>query len=247
MHSQNCGRKQSAQYLGAPRPRSPPDGLRAAQGVGQSGLRERPLMARKPDWLLPRSESRMSLTGIDGFGSGQPTPARGMRIQLPRAGDCDAVTGRLACFRGGPAYGAFSLSSRPDRAQIRNASAEKEPVSVNDNMRGGNMNRFSIVCATSFGLACFLTGPSIAQEVKQEAKSVMGQAPVSPVTQQQLNTADKNATNFLLTNGNYAQTRFHPARQIDRGNVKNLHVAWIFQTDVKESLETSPIVVDGVM
>ena len=109
------------------------------------------------------------------------------------------------------------------------------------------MNRFSIVCATSFGLACFLIAPSIAQEVKQEAKAVMGQAPVSPVTQQQLNTADKNATNFLLTNGNYAQTRFHPARRIDRGNVKNLHVAWIFQTDVKESLETSPIVVDGVM
>ena len=40
---------------------------------------------------------------------------------------------------------------------------------------------------------------------------------------------------------------FHPAKQIDRDNVKNLHVAWIFQTDVKESLETSPIVVDGVM
>jgi PQQ-dependent dehydrogenase (methanol/ethanol family) len=75
----------------------------------------------------------------------------------------------------------------------------------------------------------------------------LGQAPASPVTQQQLNAADKNATNFLLTNGNYAQTRFHPARQIDRGNVKKLHVAWIFQTDVKESLETSPIVVDGVM
>ena len=55
------------------------------------------------------------------------------------------------------------------------------------------------------------------------------------------------STNFLLTNGNYAQTRFYPARQIDRDNVKKLHVAWIFQTDVKESLETSPIVVDGVM
>jgi alcohol dehydrogenase (cytochrome c) len=109
------------------------------------------------------------------------------------------------------------------------------------------MNRFSIVCAASFGVACLLTGPSSAQETKQETKSVLGQAPVSPVTQQQLNAADKNAINFLLTNGNYAQTRFHPARQIDRGNVKNLHVAWIFQTDVKESLETSPIVVDGVM
>jgi alcohol dehydrogenase (cytochrome c) len=109
------------------------------------------------------------------------------------------------------------------------------------------MNRFSIVCAASFGVACLLTGPSSAQETKQESKSVLGQAPVSPVTQQQLNSADTNATSFLLTNGNYAQTRFHPAKQIDRGNVKKLHVAWIFQTDVKESLETSPIVVDGVM
>ncbi|HZV04052.1 MAG TPA: PQQ-binding-like beta-propeller repeat protein [Gemmataceae bacterium] len=51
----------------------------------------------------------------------------------------------------------------------------------------------------------------------------------------------------MLTNGNYAQTRFHSANQINRDNVKNLHVAWIFQTQVKESLETSPIVVDGVM
>src|SRR3977135_1032253 len=70
---------------------------------------------------------------------------------------------------------------------------------------------------------------------------------VSPMTQDRLNAADKNANSFLLTNGNYAQTRFHLARQIGRDNVKNLHVAWIFQTDVKESLETSPIVVDGVM
>src|SRR3984957_13538564 len=110
----------------------------------------------------------------------------------------------------------------------------------------GNINRFSFVCA-AIGLVGLLTGPSTAQETKQEAKSASGQAKVSPVTQQQLNEADKNTENFLLTNGNYAQTRFHPARQIERGNVKNLHVAWIFQTDVKESLETSPIVVDGVM
>src|ERR1700676_1535167 len=109
------------------------------------------------------------------------------------------------------------------------------------------MNRFSIVCAALLGVAGLLTASVSAQETKQEAKSASGQAKVSPVTQQQLNSADKNATNFLLTNGNYAQTRFHSAKQIDRDNVKNLHVAWIFQTDVKESLETSPIVVDGVM
>jgi glucose dehydrogenase len=110
------------------------------------------------------------------------------------------------------------------------------------------MNRFSIVCAALVGAAGLIAGPSIAQqETKQEFKPVMGQAKVSSVTQQQLNAADKSTSNFLLTNGNYAQTRFYPAKQIDRDNVKNLHVAWIFQTDVKESLETSPIVVDGVM
>ncbi len=97
-------------------------------------------------------------------------------------------------------------------------------------------------------MAGLLAGPVNAQqETKQDTKTMAGQAMVSPVTQQQLNSADKNSKNFLLTNGNYAQTRFYPAKQISRDNVKNLHVAWIFQTDVKESLETSPIVVDGVM
>ena len=99
-------------------------------------------------------------------------------------------------------------------------------------------------CALAAGI---LIGPGLAQEVKQDTKSTSNQAKISSVTQDQLNAADKNASNFLLTNGNYAQTRFHPAKQIGRDNVKNLHVAWIFQTDVKESLETSPIVSDGVM
>src|SRR5260370_3809229 len=108
------------------------------------------------------------------------------------------------------------------------------------------MNRFSIVCAASFGVVCLLTGPSSAQETKQDTKLVLGQAPASPVTQQQLNAADKNATNFLLTNGNYAHTRFHPARQIDRVNVKKLQVGLIFQLNVRESLEISTIFFNGV-
>ena len=110
------------------------------------------------------------------------------------------------------------------------------------------MKRSSIAYATLFGLSCMLTASSHAQEVtKQDEWSPTREAKISPVTQDQLNAADKNATNFLLTNGNYAQTRFHPAKQINRDNVKNLHVAWIFQAEVKESLETSPIVIDGVM
>ncbi len=57
--------------------------------------------------------------------------------------------------------------------------------------------------------------------------------------------ADRN--NFLHTNGDYTQRRYHPAAQINASNVRRLRPAWIFQTDVKESMETSPIVVNGVM
>ena len=87
------------------------------------------------------------------------------------------------------------------------------------------------------GSVALLSAPASGQEVKQESKSTLGNAKVAPVTQQQLNAADKNSTDFLLTNGNYAQTRFYPAKEINRDNVKRLRVAWIFQTDVKESLD----------
>ena len=109
------------------------------------------------------------------------------------------------------------------------------------------MGKHTFAGAALLGVVGLLTAPVSAQEVKQDAKSAAGHATISAVTQDQLDKADKSASNFLLTNGNYAQTRFYPAKQIDRDNVKNLHVAWIFQTDVKESLETSPIIVDGVM
>jgi PQQ-dependent dehydrogenase (methanol/ethanol family) len=70
---------------------------------------------------------------------------------------------------------------------------------------------------------------------------------IPTVSQAMLNGAAKDNKNFLATNGNYDQTRFHPADGITTKNVKGLHVAWIFQTDVRESMETSPIVVNGVM
>jgi PQQ-dependent dehydrogenase (methanol/ethanol family) len=72
-------------------------------------------------------------------------------------------------------------------------------------------------------------------------------APAATVTQAMLNGAANDSRNFLATNGDYKQLRFYPAKEINRSNVKGLHVAWIFQTDVRESLETSPLVVDGVM
>ena len=67
------------------------------------------------------------------------------------------------------------------------------------------------------------------------------------VTQDMLDRADGDANNFLHTNGNYAQTRYYPASQINKDNVRKLRPAWIFQTEVMESMETSPLIVNGVM
>jgi alcohol dehydrogenase (cytochrome c) len=96
--------------------------------------------------------------------------------------------------------------------------------------------------------AAFVTSESAgAQGVKQTLAMTSQTASVNPVSQAQLDNAAHDESNFLATNGNYEQTRFFPNRQINRSNVARLHPAWIFQTEVKESLETSPIVVEGVM
>jgi len=71
------------------------------------------------------------------------------------------------------------------------------------------MNRHSVAYAALIGAGCLLAGPSSAQEVKQDPWSPSREAKISPVTQSQLDAADKSTTNFLLTNGNYAQTRFY--------------------------------------
>ena len=92
-----------------------------------------------------------------------------------------------------------------------------------------------------------LSGAS-AQEVKQDTGTkTLKPANVTAVTQAMLDKAAGDSANFLHTNGDYNQQRFHPAKQINTGNVKKLRPAWIFQTDVRESLETSPIVVNGIM
>ena len=101
--------------------------------------------------------------------------------------------------------------------------------------------------ALAIGLLGGAVSVAVAQEVKQEPVTTGKAAPAAAVSQEMLNGAAGDANNFLHTNGNYDQTRFHPAKQINTGNVAKLHVAWIFQTDVKESMETSPIVVNGVM
>lgn len=67
------------------------------------------------------------------------------------------------------------------------------------------------------------------------------------VPQARLDDAAGDGSNFLHSNGSYAQTRYYAAAQINTGNVASLKPVFNFQTAVLESMETAPIVVDGVM
>ena len=58
----------------------------------------------------------------------------------------------------------------------------------------------------------------------------------------------KNApAEWALHGGDYREQRYSPLTQIDTGTVKNLGLAWNFDTDFNRGLEATPIVVDGVM
>jgi len=97
--------------------------------------------------------------------------------------------------------------------------------------------------ALAAGTCLVFAGASLAQEIKTASKW----GDLQNVTQDLLNRAASDGNNFLHTNGDYTQSRYYPNRQINTTNVSKLRPAWIFQTEVRESLETSPIVVNGVM
>ncbi len=87
----------------------------------------------------------------------------------------------------------------------------------------------------------------VASASAQEVSTGTLYGDLQSVTQDMLNRAAGDGNNFLHTNANYAQTRYYPASQINTDNVKNLRPAWIFQTEIVDTMETSPIVVNGIM
>src|SRR5436190_16909596 len=110
------------------------------------------------------------------------------------------------------------------------------------------MNKNALAIASS-ALLLFAAVPTSAQETPGAKPPTTGAAVPKAlnVTQDQLVKAGGDPRNWLHTQGNYAQTRYYPGAQINAANVAKLRPAFVFQTEVVESMETAPIVVDGVM
>ncbi|SVA88195.1 uncharacterized protein METZ01_LOCUS141049 [marine metagenome] len=105
------------------------------------------------------------------------------------------------------------------------------------------------MCSAVLSAVCgvFLMSLAVGHSLAEEVQRGTLYGNMTTVTQDMLNRAASDANNFLHTNGNYHQTRYYPASQINTSNVKGLRPAWIFQTEIVESQETTPIVVDGTM
>jgi PQQ-dependent dehydrogenase (methanol/ethanol family) len=95
------------------------------------------------------------------------------------------------------------------------------------------------------GSTTLALGQEIAGGATTQAKPMSSK--LGAVSQSRLNKAEGDKQNWLHVNGGYAQTRYYPGTQINAGNVSKLKPAFVFQTAVLESMETAPLVVDGVM
>jgi alcohol dehydrogenase (cytochrome c) len=73
------------------------------------------------------------------------------------------------------------------------------------------------------------------------------------VTYDRLLHADREPQNWLTYSGSYAGIRFSPLTQINRDNVKNLQMKWVYHPTYMKTgnnqskMENTPIVVDGVI
>ncbi|MGF6780620.1 alcohol dehydrogenase (cytochrome c) [Paraburkholderia sp. GAS334] len=110
-------------------------------------------------------------------------------------------------------------------------------------------SRYTRSLCVSIALMISATAAFSADEVENSATTTTTPMPpvLQPVSQQQLDSANTRAGDWIHPNGSYAQTRYYPGTQINTTNVAKLKPVFIVQTAVNESMETAPIVSNGIM
>ncbi len=95
----------------------------------------------------------------------------------------------------------------------------------------------------------FVAGLALAAILPLISVNAANGAPGAPaaVNTQRIVQADKEPQNWLSHGRTYDEQRFSPLTDINDKNVKDLGLAWHFDTETKRGLEATPIVVDGVI
>ena len=74
-----------------------------------------------------------------------------------------------------------------------------------------------------------------------------GTATTKKIDDKALRQVETRPGDWLSYGRNYAETRYSPLNKINAANVKQLGLAWSYDTNTNRGLEATPIIVDGVM
>ena len=111
------------------------------------------------------------------------------------------------------------------------------------------MRRLTLLsCLLCFGCQAGESLPENAggAEGATTSRGVIGPAD-APVTAERLVNAAAEPENWLMYSGDYTSQRYSTLDQINRSNVADLKVEWVHQFNTLSRVETTPIVVDGLM
>src|SRR5258708_9543113 len=67
------------------------------------------------------------------------------------------------------------------------------------------------------------------------------------VTFERIVNSGKEPQNWLTYSGDYAGRRFSPLDQVNTSNARALAAKWVYQTGATGKIETTPLVVDGLL
>ena len=97
------------------------------------------------------------------------------------------------------------------------------------------------------GLGLFMV--VVAFSLHEGATAAAAQAPgaAAPVTAERLERAADEPHNWLMYTGSYASNQYSALAQIDRDNIADMRVEWVHQFRTLSTVETSPVVADGLM
>jgi quinohemoprotein ethanol dehydrogenase len=117
--------------------------------------------------------------------------------------------------------------------------------------RAGRLAVFALSVLVAF-VACFgddndATKAKAAKDARPQDPVEVRRAAAEAVDQTALRVASGEAANWLSTGRTQDEQRFSPLSQINAGNVRELKLAWRFETGLRRGHEATPLVVDGTM
>ena len=108
------------------------------------------------------------------------------------------------------------------------------------------LNRCRVVELVGFAFFPWLALCSCQKQLPQDPPKIRTVA-VQRIDDESLRKSDQRWADWLMHGRTYGEQRFSPLKQINAGNIEQLGLAWVYDTQTKRGLEATPLVVDGIL